>query len=136
MKEQTHLSRGGVDLVLALVDGALVIEHWGAAIGKLTTSISATRERSISNSAFDSRQFSGVMREQSRGWLGNPTISGHRNGKFWSTKFEVSNIVASSDHVEVVLLDSQVQLEINLRFNLDEYGVLTQVNSVKNIGSD
>jgi alpha-galactosidase len=136
MKEQTHLSRGGVDLVLALVDGALVIAHWGAAVGKLTTSISATRERSISNSAFDSRQFSGVMREQSRGWLGNPAISGHRNGKFWSTKIEVSNIVASSDHVEVVLLDSQVQLEINLRFNLDEYGVLTQVNSVKNIGSD
>jgi hypothetical protein len=30
MKEQAHLSRGGVDLVLAIVDGAIVIEHWGA----------------------------------------------------------------------------------------------------------
>lgn len=136
MKEQTHLSSGGVDLVLALVDGALVIEHWGATIGKLTSSLSATRERSISNSAFDSRQFSGVMREQSRGWLGNPTLSGHRNGKYWSTKFEVSKIVEKDNKVDVTLIDSQANLEIYLSFNLDEFGVLTQTNSIKNIGSD
>ncbi len=57
MKEQAHLSRGGVDLVLAIVDGAIVIEHWGAPLGKLNGSLSATRERSISHSAFDSCKF-------------------------------------------------------------------------------
>lgn len=136
MKEQTHLSRGSVDLVLANVDGALVIEHWGALIGNLTPAISATRERSISNSAFDNRQFSGVMHEQSRGWLGNPTISGHRNGKFWSTKFNVSKIVEKDNQIDVTLIELQVNLEIYLSFNLDEFGVLTQTNSVKNIGKD
>ncbi|MSY24200.1 MAG: alpha-galactosidase, partial [Actinobacteria bacterium] len=136
MKEQAHLSRGGVDLVLAIVDGAIVIEHWGAPLGKLNGSLSTTRERSIANSAFDSRQFSGVMREQSRGWLGNPTLSGHRNGKNWSTKFSVTSLNETGNKITVNLNDTSVLIEVNIDFSLDEHGILIQQNSIKNIGND
>ena len=136
MKEQAHLSRGGVDLVLAIVDGAIVIEHWGAPLGKLNGSLSTTRERSIANSAFDSRQFSGVMREQSRGWLGNPTLSGHRNGKNWSTKFSITSLNETGNKITVNLNDNSVLIEVNIDFSLDEHGILIQQNSIKNIGND
>ena len=76
------------------------------------------------------------MREQSRGWLGNPTLSGHRNGKNWSTKFSVTSLNETENKITVNLNDTSVLMEVNIKFSLDEHGILTQQNSIKNIGDD
>jgi alpha-galactosidase len=78
-------------LLCEVLDGALVIRHWGAPLTGDTTHIETAQRPAIANSAFDQSQSGGIMRESSRGFLGRPSLSGHRNGSAWSTKFEVTD---------------------------------------------
>jgi len=90
-KQSALLSAPSSSLLLEVVDGALVIQHWGAPIHGDLASVQTAIRPSIANSSWDEPQFPGIMRESSRGFLGRPTLSGHRNGKAWSTKFEVTD---------------------------------------------
>ncbi|MFM1985210.1 MAG: hypothetical protein RLZZ295_376, partial [Actinomycetota bacterium] len=117
-----------------MVQGALVIQHWGAPLAGDLTSIQSAITPSVANSSWDIPQFPGIMRESSRGFLGRPTISGHRNGKAWSTKFEVTNFHHLANHVAVTFTDFHAQLEVVITFDLDAHGVLQQKATVKNLG--
>lgn len=75
------------------------------------------------------------MRESARGFLGRPTLSGHRNGKAWSTKFEVTDFHHQGNHCAVTLRDFHAELEVVVTFDLDAFGVLIQKATVKNIGN-
>ena len=96
---RAHLSNGGIDVVLEVVDGALVIRYWG----KKITSDFATYpiNQSVPNSDFDEVQNPGVAREHSRGFLGYPMIAGHRNGSDWSTRFSVMKIDANKSDAKI-----------------------------------
>ena len=135
-KQSALLSAPTSSLLLEVVEGALLIQHWGAPIGGDLSSVQTAITPSISNSSWDVPQFPGIMREASRGFLGRPTISGHRNGKAWSTKFEVSNFHHESNHAAITFVDFHAQLEVLITFELDAHGVLKQGASVKNLGSD
>jgi alpha-galactosidase len=89
---------------------------------------------SIANSSWDEPQFPGIMRESSRGFLGRPSLSGHRNGKAWSTQFEVTDFHHEKNHVAVTLRDFHAELEVVITFDLDTHGVLFQRATVKNLG--
>ena len=130
----THLSNGGVELIAQQVDGALVIRYWGKQIGSDLSSFSF--ERSIPNSDFDEIQNPGVMREHSRGWLGYPTLSGHRGGKSWSSHFEVKEMKSSKDSLHVNFVDAAIELEIDLNLKLDSNGVIRLSYSLLNNGDD
>ena len=134
MSTQAHLSNGGVDLVAEVVDGALVIRYWGKRIG--TDLSDFTFERSIPNSDFDAIQNPGILREHSRGWLGYPTLSGHRNGLDWSSHFEVASIKSSKDSLEVKFIDEAIHLELDLNLALDSNGVIRLNYSLLNLGDD
>ena len=100
-----RLTNGGVDFFLEVVNGALVIRYWGREIqGDFTTIPFA---RSVPHSDYDQIQTPGIMREHSRGWLGYPTISGHRNGTGWSTHFLVTKLESSSRNCVATLEDSR-----------------------------
>ncbi|MFM8192996.1 MAG: alpha-galactosidase [Actinomycetota bacterium] len=117
-----RLTNGGVDVYLEVVNGALVIRYWGTEVkGELTT---IPFDRSVANSDFDELQHPGIMREHSRGWLGYPTISGHRNGVSWATHFEVKNLNSSKESFEATLEDSAAELTLKFRGSLDSFGVL------------
>ena len=121
MSERAHLSNGGVDIYFEVLDGALLIRHWGESlIGDPAT---APFHRSIPNSDFDEMMNPGVMREQSRGWLGAPTISGHRSGRDWSTRFEVTKLKSSKSEISATLRDTKAALELEIVGELDEFGV-------------
>ena len=135
-KQSALLSAPSSSLLLEVVNGALVIQHWGAPLAGDLTSVQVAITPSISNSSWDAPQFPGIMREGSRGFLGRPTISGHRNGKTWSTKFEVSKFHHVGNHVATTFTDFHAQLEIVITFDLDAFGVLKQAASVKNLGND
>lgn len=128
------LSAPSASLLLEVVEGALVIQHWGAPLVGEITSTQKAMKPSIANSSWDVPQFPGLMRESSRGFLGRPTLSGHRNGKAWSTKFEVTNFHHVNNRVSVTLADFYAELEVLITFDLDSYGVLKQTASVKNLG--
>jgi alpha-galactosidase len=75
------------------------------------------------------------MRESARGCLGRPSLSGHRNGKAWSTKFEVTDFHHQGNHCAVTLRDFHAELEVMVTLDLDAFGVLIQKATVKNIGN-
>jgi len=133
-KQSALLSAPSSSLLLEVVEGALVIQHWGAPLAGDLSAIQTAIRPSIANSSWDAPQFPGIMRESSRGFLGRPTLSGHRNGKAWSTKFEVSNFQHAGNSVAITFTDFHAQLEVLITFDLDLYGVLTQKAVVKNLG--
>ncbi len=134
-KQSALLSAPTSALLLEVVDGALIIQHWGAPLQGELASVQTAIRPSIANSSWDVPQFPGIMRESSRGFLGRPTLSGHRQGKAWSTKFEVTDFHHNNNHVAITLRDFHAELEVVISFDLDAHGVLTQKSSVKNIGS-
>ena len=134
MSSRAHLSNGGVDLVAEVVAGALVIRYWGKSIG--TDLSNFTFERSIPNSDFDEIQNPGILREHSRGWLGYPTLSGHRSGLDWSSRFEVSSMKSSSDFLQVVFVDPAISLELQMNLSIDSNGVIRLNYSLMNLGDE
>ena len=134
-KQTALLSAPTSSLLIEVVNGALVIRHWGAPILGQNHEIAEASRVSIANSSWDEPQLPGLMRESARGFLGRPTLSGHRNGKAWSTKFEVTDFHHQGNHCAVTLRDFHAELEVIVSFDLDGFGVLIQKATVKNIGN-
>ena len=78
-KQSAILSSVTSSLLIEVVNGALVIRHWGAPILGENHDIAAASRVSIANSSWDEPQVPGIMRESARGFLGRPALSGHRN---------------------------------------------------------
>ena len=134
MSSRAHLSNGGVDFIAEVVDGALVVRYWGKKIGNEIAQYSF--ERSIPNSDFDSIQNPGVLREHSRGWMGYPTLSGHRYGKAWSSHFEVTEFKSGKDFLLVKFVDPAISLELELNLKIDSSGVIRLNYSLLNKGDE
>jgi alpha-galactosidase len=134
-KQTALLSAPTSSLLIEVVNGALVIRHWGAPILGQNHDIALASRVSIANSSWDEPQLPGLMRESARGFLGRPTLSGHRNGKAWSTKFEVTDFHHQGNHCKATLRDFHAELEVVVTFDLDAFGVLIQKATVKNIGN-
>ena len=134
-KQTALLSAPTSSLLIEVVNGALVIRHWGAPILGQNHDIALASRVSIANSSWDEPQLPGLMRESSRGFLGRASLSGHRNGKAWSTKFEVTDFHHQGNHCAVTLRDFHAELEVAVSFDLDAFGVLIQKATVKNIGN-
>ncbi len=134
-KQTALLSAPTSSLLIEVVNGALVIRHWGAPILGQNHDIALASQVSIANSSWDEPQLPGLMRESARGFLGRPTLSGHRNGKAWSTKFEVTDFHHQGSHCKVTLRDFHAELEVIVTFDLDAFGVLIEKATVKNIGN-
>jgi len=133
-KQTALLSAPTSSLLIEVVNGALVIRHWGAPILGQNHDIALASRVSIANSSWDEPQLPGLMRESSRGFLGRGSLSGHRNGKAWSTKFEVTDFHHQGNHCAITLRDFHAELEVAVTFDLDAFGVLIQKATVKNIG--
>ena len=134
-KQTALLSAPTSSLLIEVVNGALVIRHWGAPILGQNHDIALASRVSIANSSWDEPQLPGLMRESARGFLGRPSLSGHRNGKAWSTKFEVTDFHHQGNYCAVTLRDFHAELEVVVTFDLDAFGVLIQKATVKNIGN-
>lgn len=137
--ERARLTSPIAELIVEVIDGALVFTHWGAVSGAVSGALSQDLSRaqipSVTNSGFDAVQNPGVMREASRGFLGRSALSGHRNGKAWSSHFEVKTFDASDSDISVLLKDSYAELSLAYKITIDSFGVLTLQVELKNIGS-
>jgi alpha-galactosidase len=114
----------------------LVIKHWGAPIPHVSRFFKAATTNSIAHASFDEPLESGVMREHSRGFMGHPTISGHRNGQAWSTLFSLSKVEHSSHSLEAHFADAAAGLKLVLTYQLNEFGVLQTQATLTNTGAD
>jgi alpha-galactosidase len=123
--QRARLTSPTAELIVEVIDGALVFTHWGAPIGAASQDLSRAQIPSVTNSGFDTVQNPGVMREASRGFLGRSALSGHRNGRAWSSHFEVKTFSATDNQVSVSLNDSYAELSLAYTFSMDSFGVLT-----------
>jgi len=132
--QRAILTSASAELIVEVIDGALVFSHWGAPIGPVSQDISGAQTPSVTNSGFDCVQNPGVMREGSRGFLGRGALSGHRNGHAWSSHFVVETFKAQENSLSVLLKDSYAQLSLLYTCSMDSFGVLTLQLELTNSG--
>lgn len=121
-----HLRSDVNSFVLSQIDDNLVIKHWGKklSISEHFDYLNSATTNSVANSSFDITLFPGIMRENSQGFLGHPTMSGHRMGKAWSTRFKVSEIQHVENMLKAILIDTYAELKLEVTYNLNHFGIL------------
>ncbi|MFM8844126.1 MAG: alpha-galactosidase [Actinomycetota bacterium] len=127
-----RLTNGGVDFYLEVINGALVIRYWGCEVSGDLKNIPF--QRSVANSDYDQVQHPGIMREHSRGWLGYPSILGHRHGTAWSTQFSVTSLSSENNSFTAILEDESAALSLCLNGSLDDRGILKASYELTNNG--
>ena len=133
--QRARLTSPTAELIVEVIDGSLVFSHWGAPIGPVSQDLSRAQISSVTNSGFDTVQNPGVMREASRGFLGRSSLSGHRNGKAWSSHFVVETFNVNESQISVSLTDSYAELALTYLCSMDQFGVLTLQIELLNNGS-
>ncbi len=133
-----HLQSKTASVIFDTKDQQLSIVYWGAGLGDLavTEDLSLAATTSVANGNFDTPLVAGVLREHSRGFLGHPTISGHRNGRAWSTKFDLVDHTIAANTLIAELEDKHAQLKLQLTYHLNDYGILRIAAAITNDGSD
>ena len=123
-------------IVFNIVNDQLSIFHWGAPLREndLGQDLIAATTRAVSHSHFDEAITIDVMREHSRGHYGHPTISGHRDGKSWSTRFSLQSETHTENSLTAVLEDSYAELSLRLEYTLDTDGILSLQAALTNNG--
>jgi alpha-galactosidase len=135
--ELIHLRRAGVSLIIETSAATPNIVHWGAAIESEpdARSLADSIHETTPHCDFDDPQLVGVWRENSRGFLGAPTLIGSRDGLDFTQHFTIREIKRHAEHkVEFVSVDATAELEVALVVELTEFGVLTLQQSVTNLG--
>ena len=130
------LSSPNFSIIFDASDNNLVIKHWGAVIEYQGADLQAATTNSVAKSGFDEPLVTGVLREHSRGFLGYPTISGHRNGKAWSTYFSLTKVDHTDSTLTAHFADSFAHLKLELSYQLNQFGILKASALLTNTGGD
>lgn len=134
------ISGGGVQLIAEVIDGALVIHHWGGQVSfdaqQEAKALRVARTRTRGNSEFDQQPWPGIFHEHSRGFLGTPMLEGHREGRDWSSKFEVTSLTNSQSALAFIARDTHLELELAGEISIDLNGVLRWNYTLTNHGDD
>lgn len=132
------ISGGGAQLIAEVIDGAFVIHHWGSEIDFDTkrdrSSLTSARTRTRGHSEFDQQPWPGIFHEHARGFLGSAMLEGHRGGKDWSSRFEVTDLRCENDSIKLVAEDPTLALRLDCNFALDEFAILRITYSLTNHG--
>jgi alpha-galactosidase len=132
------ISGGGVQLIAEVIEGALVIHHWGSEIefegSEASDSLRLSRERALGHSEFDRQPWPGIFHEHSRGFLGSPMLEGHRNGRDWSSRFDVTSFASDGATITFTAVDRDLSLELRGHFTIDSCGILRIDHTLVNRG--
>ena len=123
-------------LLFTINNGQLSIAHWGAPLSateKIDDLLSAITPP-ISHSNFNEVMARDVLRQHSRGFLGHPTISGHRAGKNWSPHFQLASHSQQGEVLTAEFVDADAKLSLTQRYELNSHGILTITASLRNDG--
>lgn len=143
MSEQTFtvLRAAGSALVLDLVGPRPPrVLHWGRDLGALTAAdVDALRlaaDLGQGHSSFDSPVPPSIAYDAGEGFMGIPTVSGHRNGTAFSTVFVLDAAEQVEAGVVVTSIDTQCRLRLTSSFRMSPQGVLRIQHTITNLGAD
>jgi len=125
-------------LLFTINNGQLSIAHWGSPLypGEDIASLVTATTPPISHSNFNEVMGRDVMRQHSRGFLGHPTISGHRSGKNWSPHFLLASHSQQGETLTANFVDTDSKLSLTQRYELNSYGILTISSTLCNDGTE
>ncbi|WP_196876416.1 alpha-galactosidase [Nocardioides luteus] len=143
--EVVTLAASGAALILAVPQDSLpYVVHWGADPGPQTdTGLHALAVSAIpprATNGVDTPVVVSILPEGRTGWAGTPGVSGHRSGTSWSPwlrpqRVDVSTIPGEGGHVEIVAADAVAGLEVGLRVEMLETGLVRMQAGVTNTGT-
>jgi alpha-galactosidase len=132
-----HLKRAGVSVVIETSAGTPNIVHWGRELaGALDEkSLLSAIHEPTPHCDFDDPQLIGIWRENSRGFLGAPTIIGSRDGLDFSQHFTLREVNKKSDfEIEFISIDANAELEVAATVSLQPSGLLEVQQRITNLG--
>ena len=136
MTNLIHLSREGVSLVIDTSAATPVVLHWGRALPSDidATSLVTASVETTPHCDFDVPQQIGIWRENSRGFLGAPTVIGSHDGLNFSQHFTLRETKQDSDfECEFISIDADAELEVSAKFSLRAGGVLEVEQQITNL---
>lgn len=137
MAELFHLKRAGVSVLIETSAGTPNIAHWGQALnGRLDEeSVLNAIQEPTPHCDFDDPQLVGLWRENSRGYLGAPTVIGSRDGLDFSQLFTLRDINQKSEfEIEFISIDADAELEVAANIALLPSGLLEVQQRITNLG--
>ncbi len=134
--ELIHLRRAGVSVIFDTSSGTPAILHWGTELPDIHDADAFVRAQLELTPPcdFDQPQTIGIWRENARGFLGRPTVIGSREGSDFSQKFDLRDVKLHGEQaVEFCSVDTDAELEVCAKFELDEAGILHIRQSITNL---
>ncbi|WP_356762926.1 alpha-galactosidase [Microbacterium sp. APC 3901] len=134
-----HLHRGGTSVVIDLESEEVpVIVHWGEELldstpATLRSLAVAARPQRVSG-GLDRTPRLGAVATEASGWLGTPTIEGHRAGVGFSIKPEVVEVRVEHHAATVELEDAEAGIHLRWDVEVGVAGLLHQRMTVSNSG--
>ncbi|MEN9749263.1 MAG: hypothetical protein RL149_341, partial [Actinomycetota bacterium] len=113
------------------------IVHWGRQLESAIdeNSLAAAIHETTPHCDFDDPQLVGIWRENSRGFLGAPTIIGSRDGLDFSQHFTLRETKQHSEFkIEFISIDAEAELEVSAKVSLLESGLLEVQQAITNLG--
>ncbi|MET4225571.1 alpha-galactosidase [Oerskovia enterophila] len=146
-----YLRQAGVSLVIDATrpDRLPVPLHWGRDLGALDSddlaALVLATDR-VTGTSLPTMQDPGLLAEPSTGWLGQPSVLGHRRGKAWSPKFEPTSTVlapaldadgtATTQRLIVTATDHFAHLNLTSEIELLVSGLVRIRHTLTNTGDD
>ena len=135
-----HLQTQETSILLDSQDESLAILYWGPSLGEISkgdwSDFRHVFTGPVAKSNFDEPLKFGFLREQSRGFLGHPTLQGHRSGRAWSTHFSITKISQDKNLITAEMADLDAELRLALTLSLSDSGILTINGELTNLGDD
>lgn len=132
-----ELKSDGVQLVIDLSSGTPVVLHWGSDLGPNLdgSQLNVAMQEGVPHADLDTFQNPGIWRENARGFLGRPTIQGHREGQDWSQMFDIVEVKTTPTNIFVRSEDKAAGLEVAANFEMTPSGIIRISQTLKNTGS-
>lgn len=140
-----HLRAAGTSVVLDRQGDRLPrLLYWGRDLGDLTAEDIDQLRRALAPTrraaGFDAPVPLALVAEQSAGWMGTPGLTGHREGRDFSTAFTLTGIKqvdagpTAAEAVSVTAADAAAGLELTVDVVLTVSGLLRMRAAVTNTG--
>ena len=133
-----HLRGGGVSLLLdARGPGLPVVLHWGADLGADVdpASVALASVPAVAHSALDEPTVLSVLPLRAEGHRGHPGLSGSRQGRDFSPSFRLRDAAVDGDTGTLRVADEVAGLEVEVRAQLVDSGLLRVRSRVRNAGT-
>lgn len=134
-----HLHRGGTSVVLDMTTAPNpTIVHWGeelvgATPDTLDSLAVAARPQRVSGGLDDTARLT-LVATSAGGWLGTPSVEGHRDGQGASALFEVAGVDADDHQATIDLVDAEAGLTARVELRIGASGLLHQRLTLRNTG--